>query len=62
MAQQNIALQIRAAQVEVSVGQARRFPGAAVFHNLKWRRFAFAQNAKLCYLNFNIARRDFLVL
>ena len=59
VAQHNVALKRRAAQVKVAVFKPQILFNAGLGQNFKGRSFARAQNFKLGYFNFNIPRGNF---
>ena len=61
MTEQNVLLQLRTAQVEVTVFQSCQLGSRTVINDLKRRRLAFGKNAQFLDFDFDIACRDLFI-
>ena len=62
VAEHQVLLQFRTAQVQVTILQAEHFIGLGTIHNLKGRRFSLAQNAQLSDEHFDVTGGDLFAL
>ena len=62
VAEHQVFLQLRTAQIQVTIFQAEHFIGFGAVHDLKGRRFGLAQNTQLGDEHFDVTGGDFFAL
>ena len=62
VAEHQVLLQLRTAQIQVTIFQAEHFIGFGAVHDLKGRRFGLAQNTQLGDEHFDVTGGDFFAL